>query len=317
MGRKLIILFLIVFLSSLAFAISIDFDKMKKFIRVSNEPILMPEGIGFECKAVFNPTIIEENGKFYLFYRAENWEGENKWNGTSSIGLAVSSDGINFEKRPNPVIFPTEDYEIPGGCEDPRIVKIEDKFVLTYTGYDGKVARLCLAISDDLINWEKLGPVFKGESWTKSGAVVPEKINGKYYMYYGDTNIYLATSENLTDWKISLTPVLEKRIINFDSALVEPGPTPLITDEGILLIYNSADYSKIYRAGAALFDIRNPGKLVKRTEDFLIEPEFSWEKYGQVPNVVFIEGAAIINNRLYVYYGAADTYIGAAYIELN
>ena len=317
MGRKLIIILLSFLLCSFVFCISIDFSNIQKAVRISDNPILFPEGIGFECKAVFNPTIIKHEGEYYLFYRAENWEGQNKWNGTSSIGLAKSIDGINFQKFPDPVIYPTESYEIPGGCEDPRIVKIEDQFILTYTGYDGKTARLCMAVSYDLINWEKLGHVFKGDSWTKSGAIITQKINGKYYMYYGDTNIYLATSENLIDWKISLSPVLKKRITNFDSALVEPGPTPIITDQGILLIYNSADYSKIYRAGIALFDINNPAKLIERTEDFILEPELSWEKYGQVPNVVFIEGAAVIDKRIYLYYGAADVYIGAAYLEIN
>ena len=313
----MIILLSIFLLFSLAFSISIDFSSIQKAVRVSDKPILLPEGIGFECKAVFNPTIIKHEGEYFLFYRSENWKGQNKWNGTSSIGLAKSNDGINFQKFPNPVIYPTENYEVPGGCEDPRIVKIEDKFILTYTGYDGKTARLCMAVSNDLLYWDKLGPVFKDDSWTKSGAIVPQKINGKYYMYYGDTNIYLATSENLIDWKISLSPVLKKRITNFDSALVEPGPTPIIIDQGILLIYNSADYSKIYRAGIALFDINNPAKLIERTEDFILEPELSWEKYGQVPNVVFIEGAVLIDKRIYLYYGAADVYIGAAYLETN
>ncbi len=92
---------------------------------------------------------------------------------------------------------------------------------------------------------------------------------------------------------------------------------PIITEEGILLIYNSADFSTIYRPGAALFDISNPRKLIMRTDRFLAEPELIWEKQGQVPNVIFIEGAVVHEEKLILYYGAADTYIGAFVVDLG
>jgi len=196
-------------------------------------------------------------------------------------------------------------------------VKIEDLYILTYTGYDGGKARLCIATSTDFVEWEKLGPVFEGDTWSKSGAIVPAKIDGKYFMYFGDSSIKLAYSTDLKNWTIYPRPVMEPRPGNFDSRLIEPGPTPIITDEGILLIYNSADFSAIYRPGAALFDIDNPRKLVKRTDKPLVEPELSWEKQGQVPNVIFIEGAVVIEGKLILYYGAADTYIGAFVVDLS
>jgi predicted GH43/DUF377 family glycosyl hydrolase len=86
-----------------------------------------PQGDGFEAMAVFNPTVIVEDGIFYMLYRAEDRKG------VSRIGLAESDDGINFVRRPEPVLSPTERYEIWGGCEDPRVVKIEDTYYLTYT----------------------------------------------------------------------------------------------------------------------------------------------------------------------------------------
>ncbi|MFO7882554.1 MAG: glycoside hydrolase family 130 protein [Kosmotogaceae bacterium] len=314
---KTLLVILLVCFSLTALSFDFEFEKVYEIERISEFPVLLPGGIGFESKAVFNPGAIVIDDEIMLIYRAEDWSGVNKWNGTSSLGLAKSEDGIIFEKSSEPLLSPTEDYEIPGGCEDPRIVKIDDTFILTYTGYDGINAKLCLAYSKDFKTWTKVGPIIKTGRWSKSGAIIPQKINGKYYMYFGDSAIYLATSSNLKDWQVNYSPVLNPRSMNFDSRLVEPGPPPLITDEGILLFYNSADFSGIYRVGAALFDKNNPAKLLKRTEKPIFEPELSWEKNGQVPNVVFFEGSVIYSDKLFIYYGAADTYIGAAAIELN
>lgn len=314
---KLILIILFICFSLTALCLNFTFEMVYNIERVSDFPVLLPEGIDFESKAVFNPGAIIVDNEINLIYRAEDWTGVNKWNGTSSLGLAKSIDGVIFEKMDEPLLSPTEDYEIPGGCEDPRIVKIDDRYILTYTGYDGINAKLCLAYSKDLKKWTKVGPIIKTSRWSKSGAIIPQKINGKYYMYFGDSAIYLASSNNLKDWQVNYSPVLSPRSMNFDNRLVEPGPPPLITNEGILLFYNSADFSGIYRVGAALFDINNPEKLIKRTDKPIFEPEQSWEKNGQVPNVVFFEGTVIHNDTLFIYYGAADTYIGAAKIELN
>ncbi|MDK2954405.1 MAG: hypothetical protein PWQ27_1788 [Kosmotoga sp.] len=314
--KKLGIMIFILF-ASLVLSIGLKFEDLKDLKRLSLSPVLMPQGVDFESKAVFNPAAIEIEGTVYLFYRAEDWTGVNRWNGTSRIGLAKSQDGLNFTRESSPIIEPTEKYEIPGGCEDPRIVKIDDLYIMTYTSYDGSTARLCLAYSKDLKHWTKIGPIIKTMKWSKSGAIIPEKINGKYYMYFGDSKIYLATSDDLRNWQVYPKPILYPRPGEFDSRLVEPGPPPLITEEGILLFYNSADYSGIYRPGAALFDPMNPKKLLKRTRKPLIEPELSWEKNGQVPNVIFLEGSVIHNNFLLIYYGAADTYIGVLGMPLN
>ncbi|WP_245612682.1 glycoside hydrolase family 130 protein [Kosmotoga pacifica] len=307
-------MFLLLVLTILA--IDLPFEKVYNLRRLTDFPVLLPEGVGFQSKATFNPAAIKVNDEILLFYRAEDWTGYNAWNGTSSIGLARSTDGLNFTKEPDPIIKPELPYEIPGGCEDPRIVEIDGLYILTYTAYDGNQARLCLAYSSDLKEWVKVGPIIKNFRWSKSGAIVPKKINGKYYMYFGDSQIYLATSKDLKSWNVNPYPVLRPRPDKFDARLVEPGPPPLITSEGILLFYNSADYSGIYRVGAALFDAEKPSRLLKRTDTPLLEPELSWEKYGQVPNVVFVEGAVEHQGKLLLYYGAADVYVGVAAIDL-
>ena len=170
--------------------------------------------IGWENKNVLNPTALVRNSLIHLLYRAQDSLG------TSRIGLATSSDGIHFKKNPKPILFPSNDafrgFEWPGGIEDPRIVETEDGgYFLTYTSYDGKVARLCGAFSKDLQTWEKIGPLFTSEkylnTWSKSGALVAiqqgsrlvaHQIDGLYYMYFGDTDLFLATSKDLRHWDI-------------------------------------------------------------------------------------------------------------------
>ena len=160
--------------------------------------------------------------------------GAGQWNGTSRIGLATSEDGLHFTRDAEPIVSPSEDYELPGGCEDPRVVEAEGRYWLTYTGYDGANARLCLASSADLKTWEKHGVLFPELEWSKSGAILDVPIDGQHLMYFGDTHLWLARSTDLVRWQLDPKPVLSPREGLFDSRLVEPGPPPLLTDEGIL-----------------------------------------------------------------------------------
>ena len=151
--------------------------------RASQTPILSPQDDGWESTGTFNPAVAMYNGKIVMLYRAQDAHG------TSRLGYAESADGVHFTRRPEPVLSPEADYEKNGGVEDPRLVKFGDTFYLTYTGYNTKDAQLCLATSHDLIHWERKGvivPAYKGNwntGWTKSGAIVPQKIDGKYWMY--------------------------------------------------------------------------------------------------------------------------------------
>jgi predicted GH43/DUF377 family glycosyl hydrolase len=262
-----------------------------------------------------------------MLYRAQDH------NGTSTLGYATSDDGIHFDRRPEPVMVPEAPYEKGGGVEDPRLQKIGHTYYLTYTGYnnvdgvaaDKKDAQLCLASSADLIHWKRQGiiiPAYKGKwnvKWTKSGAIVPEKINGKYWMYYladaqgKDTQMGVASSEDLLHWTEALDhPVLASRPGSFDSQVVEPGPPPVITPEGIFLIYNGADDKLVYSTGWVLFDKKDPTKVLARSQEPVFAPEQEWEKVGQVPNVVFVEGLVRDGKRWLFYYGGADKHVGVA-----
>lgn len=303
------------------------------------------DSVKWEEKDVFNPAAVVRAGKIYLLYRAEDKIG--KFAGTSRIGLAESSDGLTFNRMPQPVLYPANDfmkkYEWEGGCEDPRVIETsQGTYVMTYTTYDGKTARLCVATSPDLRTWQKqglaFGKAYQGkykDTWSKSGAIVGRrtgsqviatKINGKYWMYWGDTNIFLATSDDLLDW----TPVEENNKLavafgprpgKFDSRLVEPGPPAMLTDKGILLIYNSMNLDKggdpalppgTYTAGQILFDAQNPARQLQRTANYFMKPDKEYEITGQVGNVCFLEGLVFAAGKGFLYYGTADSKIAVA-----
>ena len=301
--------------------------------RLSDEPILRPSQDWSEF-GLFNPTAIVAKSKTILLFRAQDKDH------TSRIGYAESKDGLHFYVKPDPVLSPGAEYEKNGGLEDPRLVQIGSTYYLTYTGYDLHSAQLCLASSADLLHWERKGvimPAYKGTwntQWTKSGAIIPQQINGKWWMYYlgtrrdvdGKSRDYmgLASSTDLIHWRDATNqPVLDRRPGAFDSRVMEPGPAPFLTEAGILLLYNGADESLRYGPGWVLFDRNDPAHMIARADRPFVLPTLPWEKTGNVPNVIFLEGAvsrvASTGNTLDLtgYYGAADKYIGALTIHIE
>lgn len=302
---------------------------------------VLNQNIKWDNKDVFNPAAVVRDGKIWLVFRAEDTIG--RYNGTSRIGLAVSHDGLHFTKEQEPVFYPANDsmkiYEWEGGVEDPRVVETEEgQYLMTYTAYDGHTARLCIALSGDLHNWKKMGTVLQGKyknRWSKSGAVVARregsriiatKINGKHWMYFGDTNLFLASSPDLLHWTVleennQWKPVLAPRAKMFDSRLVESGPYALLTEKGIVLIYNGMNLNEggdaslpagAYCGGQALFDATDPSKLLDRLNNYFIKPDKPYEITGQINQVCFIEGLVWFNNQWLLYYGTADSRIAVA-----
>ncbi len=313
------LLSIILLAAALAVASPITDLPFGPWTRATSDPILSPQTNTWESAGTFHPAVVFHGNKFVMLYRAQDSFG------TSRLGYAESTDGLHFTRRPDSILSPEADYEKDGGVEDPRLQKFGDTYYLTYTGYNKKDAQLCLATSRDLIHWDRQGvilPAYEGnwnKGWTKSGAIVPEKINGKYWMYWLGTaadktdQMGLSYSTDLIHWTEAIeTPVLPRRPGKFDSRVVEPGPPPTLTKQGIVLIYNGADDNLVYRTGVAVFDRRDPRKLLYRSEKPIFFPENEWEKVGQVPNVVFVEGMVQEKNRFLFYYGAADKYIGVA-----
>ena len=329
------------------------------FVRLNEiNPVITPDAessfycpiqqreVSWESDHTFNPAAVVREGKVYLFYRAEDNYGQGIGKHTSRLGIAVSDDGIHFERNKAPVFYPKEDEqyasEWPGGCEDPRIVERDDgTYVMTYTQYDQKMAQLAVATSKDLFHWEKHGYVFAEsgcpQRWSKSGSIIcrkegerliATKINGVYWMYWGEKHIYAAISNDLISWtplldeNYELYPLLSPRPGKFDSLLVEPGPPAVLTNEGIVFLYNGKN-SRIwgdpnivagaYAAGQLLIDAENPMKLLERSMEPFFRPEMPYEKTGQYADgTVFIEGLVYFQGRWLLYYGCADSCVAVA-----
>jgi len=308
--------------------------------------------VNWQKADVFNPGAIVEGDSVYLFFRAEDNPKAHLGGRTSRVGLAVSGDGLNFIRRANPVIYPADDnnreFEEGGGIEDPRVIHTPDGgYLMLYTGWNTEVARLCSATSTDMVNWTKHGPVFQDayggkfhDVWSKSGSVVGElqddgrivatKLNGKYWMYWGDAVVGLAHSDNLVDWTPILNdngtlfdPIPPRRGF-FDSSLSEPGPPALLTPEGILLIYNGRNSPEdslrsmdmgpgAYCGGQALFSREDPSVLLARTDTPFICPSLPHEMTGQYASgTTFLEGLVRFQNKWFLYYGTADSMVGVA-----
>ena len=308
--------------------------------------------IHWEALHTFNPAAIVRDGKIVVLYRAEDDTGKMEiGNHTSRLGLASSADGIHFTRLPQPVFYPAEDAqksrEWPGGVEDPRIVESADgpadqRYVITYTQWNRETYSIGLATSPDLEHWTKHGPIFLGAASGKydalkykSGGIVTQlngdrlvaaKINGKYWMFWGEIVVRLATSTDLIHW----TPVedahgdpvevLTKRPGHFDSGFPEVGPPPILTDKGIVVLYNGKNDpdhgdptlgANAYAAGEALFDAHDPAHIIARADTPALKPERPYEKTGQyVAGTTFAEGLVRFHNKWFLYYGCADSAVG-------
>ena len=321
----------------------------------SNEkpkPILVPrKEVEWEAKAVFNPSVIYDNGTFKMLYRtypsnleeaAPRLKGQGFYlkNQISYIGYAESADGINFERRDTPFIFPDTEYD-RFGCEDPRITKMGDTFYITYTAIDTLIEkkdpnikiRIALATTKDFVTVEKHGIIGPPER-SKAAAFFPEKVHGEKIALLMTINSDSANSRVAVRYYDSMNEVLNQTDESWTKFLhtskntavlqtqwwlhrgPELGATPIKTDRGWLLIFSSESMSHTWTISAALLDMDDPDKLIARAPGYILQPVTKYEREGLVPNVTFPEGAIIAGDDLYVYYGGADTVICLATCKL-
>lgn len=302
--------------------------------------------VHWEALHTFNPAAIARRGRIYVLYRAEDDTGAMRIGlHTSRLGLAESADGLHFKRRPEPVLYPDndsqKDREWPGGCEDPRLVESPDgTYVLTYTQWNRKRTDAAIATSRDLIHWTKHGPALGTEgkyaalSYKSAGIVtrlagnrlIAARIAGKYWMYWGEGTVRLATSDDLIHWQPvedehgDPVAVLRPRSGRFDSSFPETGPPPVWTEKGIVVLYNGKNAARggdpalgenAYSAGVALFAADAPGRLLQRAGQPVLQPEMPFEKTGQyAAGTTFAEGLVWFRHRWFLYYGCADSMVG-------
>ena len=331
-------------------------------IEVKKEGILLSQSeLEFENEGILNPAVIREGDSVHIFYRAVQL-----WN-QSTIGYCRLDGPLNIAERcDKPIIFPEFDYESQG-VEDPRIVKIDDTYYMSYTGYDGVNARGALATSKDLVTFTKQGlivppisyahfvylvesagkvnenyyhnhkfyyqesdPDAKILLWDKNVVFFPRRINGNLvFLHRIRPGIQIVSVKEIKD----LTPEFwQDYFLNFQSHIVmDPihqhesnyigsGCPPIETEHGWVLIYHGVeetDNGLVYSACAALLDLNDPSKELARLPEVLFKPEHEWELLGAVNNVCFPTGAALFGNTLFIYYGAADSYIACASLKLT
>lgn len=297
--------------------------------------VLKPKG---KIGAIFNCGAIEHEGKIYLLPRVikkgyKKKEGGGFDNYISEIWLAESSDGKRFKLSDGPIIKPDQDYDLYG-CEDPRVTKLNDEYFITYTALLGPAFsggnRVGLVSTKDFSKFEKHGIIGPPDVNNKDVVIFPEKIKGRIavlhriepdiQIQYFDSIEILKKNYDNEFWKEYMknlsSYVVLKGKYDWESKKVGAGPPPIKTNEGWLLIYHGVSETG-YRAGAALLDLNNPQKIIARSPVPILEPEKHYEIKGDINKVVFPEGTIVKDDKLFVYYGAADKRCALATCKLN
>lgn len=298
--------------------------------RAKENPILLPDKThAWEAKAVFNPAALYLDGNVHLLYRAMAEDN------TSVFGYARSEDGIHIDERlPDPVYVPREPFEQKGepggnsGCEDPRLTKIGDTVYMCYTAFDGRtpprVALTKISVGNFLKRaweWDKPVLISPPDLDDKDALVFPKKVRGKYMIVHRiGEDIDFAFSDTLqfdgATW-LEEYRWITRRKGWWDSKKVGAAAPPIQTNRGWIMLYHGVSDESVYRVGAVLLDLRNPTKVIGRTDHPIFEPETPYEKEGQVKNVVFPCGAALRGETLFVYYGGGDSVVGVASTPLR
>jgi len=290
---------------------------MKRF---SNNPIIEPvPGHYWQNREVFNPAALYAGDKVHIIYRAMGDDG------VSRLGYANSSDGYSIDfRQPEPAFVPANINE-DLGCEDPRLTQMNGECLMTYTAYRSlptnayQVAITKISV-EDLIsndwNWGERWLPFDG-ILNKNAIIFPKKIDGRYVMYHRlEPYLCVAYSDDLKRW-CNIKAVMQPRHDSWDCLKVGSTGPPIEVSEGWLFIYHGVDYNYVYRLGALLIDKDNPENILYRSEKPILEPTEEYERFGKVPNVVFSCGSVMLDDKLLVYYGGADSVVCGAEFDLG
>jgi len=283
----------------------------------------------WESQAVFNPATVKIDDKIHMLYRAVKAENY------STIGYAeLNSSGEILYRCPQPVIAPELEIERQG-CEDPRIVQLNNQYYIFYTAFDGKNltknenTRVMLATTTDFQKYNKIGMIGP-DVQDKDAMIFPAIIHNRiYYIHRIHPNIQIAIFECMEElihpeenyWEDHLGNLDKYTLLHpeheWEALKVGAGPPPLQTDAGWLLIYHGVDKGRVYRAGVVLLSDQDPTKVIARLPYPILEPEMEYERIGDVNMVVFPEGLVQVEDYLLIFYGAADKVIGLASCRLS
>lgn len=293
-----------------------------KLTRCAANPLLEPIAEhAWESRTVFNCGVTNYDDKVILIYRAQGTV-----NNVSHLGWAESTDGVDFERRPEPVFSPGG-LDESFGVEDPRLTWIGDTCHMLYTawgphpdhepgtigpeGWPYAWIKVNHASTKDFVTWDRHGTVFDGPD-NKDAAFFPRKVGDRYMAFHRiQPSMWVAYSDDLKTWG-DYKVIMEPRPGCYDELKLGAGGPPIETDEGWLVIYHGVDHNKVYRLGVAMLDKDDPTKVINRPVEPILEPEEPWELVGDVPNVVFTCGTAELGDDYLIYYGGADKVIALA-----
>lgn len=309
-------------------------DRPHSFVRSPENPIVEPQGNGFESRATFNAAAIELEGSTHILYRAMSADN------TSTVGYARTKDGVHIlERSLKPAYVPRAEFEQKkgksdgnSGCEDPRAVVIGDRVFMTYTAYDGvrppRGAITSISIPDflakDFDKWSEPALITPDGVDDKDVGLLPEKVNDHYVLYHRIGGRICADIVDDLSFKKRITRCIEimgPREGMWDAAKVGLAGPPHKVDlkdgkTGWLMIYHGVSRRSRYRLGAALLDASGLVVLA-RTADPFFEPVTPYEREGEVGSVVFSCGSVIKDGTIYLYYGGGDKVLGVATCALN
>ena len=279
--------------------------------RYEKNPILTKHDVPYPVETVHNAGVVRHEGKYVMLFRS------HLRNGRSVIGLAESEDGFNFKVRSEPFMTPSKEepfaiYE-EYGVEDPRICPLDGEYLITYNAYSKHGVRVALAKTGDFNAVERVALITQTDH--RNAVIFPAKFNDRYvrldrpHSEVSPWSIWISYSPDLVHWGDSQV-IIKPMTYHWDEMKVGPGATPIKSDKGWLNIFHGVFKTMdgaVYRLGAALHNLEEPGKVLGVADDWILQPEDPWEVTGYVHNVVFTCGAvAEDDGTVKLYWGGAD-----------
>jgi predicted GH43/DUF377 family glycosyl hydrolase len=290
--------------------------------RYEGNPILTKDDVPYDVVTVHNAAVVKYGDEYMMVFRS------HKRNGRSILGLARSKDGFSFTVDPEPFMTPATEgvfaeYEA-FGVEDPRITVIDGEYWMTYSAYSQHGVRIGLAKIIDFKRIERFSLITEADY--RNVVLFPEKIDGRYvrldrpHSEISPWSVWISYSPDLRHWgdsKLIMKPVQ----YHWDEMKIGPGAPPVKTDKGWLNIYHGVFPTmdgSVYRLGVALHDLKDPSKIIGRSDEWILQPEEQYEITGYVHNVVFTCAAVPYkDDELLLYWGGADTVMNVGTAKIS
>jgi len=290
--------------------------------RYQNNPVLTKDDVPYPVATVHNAGVVKFGDRYIMIFRS------HKLNGRSILGKAESDDGFHFTVDKEPFMVPSSDslfgeYEAYG-IEDPRIVFIEDEYLITYSAYSRHGVRVGLAKTSDFRSVERFSLITEADY--RNVVIFPERFNGLYarldrpHSEISHWSIWISYSPDLRYWGESKL-IMKPLQYHWDEMKIGPGAPPIKTSRGWLNIYHGVFPTmdgSVYRLGVALHDLEDPSVIIAVGDEWILQPEEVYEVTGYVHNVVFTCGAVPEDDgTVKIYWGGADKVmcVGTADIE--